>query len=76
MCSGTPPWLNVDDLKETKENHEGAAEKNMKEEDLETNVRESVKNRVRNKKGIDIFGLTFLFKVGPGRHVFLIFMIE
>jgi len=76
MCSGTPPWLNADDLKETKENHEGAAEKNMKEEDLETNVRESVKNRVRNKKGIDIFGLTFLSKVRPGRHVFFIFMIE
>ncbi|KAG5615690.1 hypothetical protein H5410_015514 [Solanum commersonii] len=45
MCSGTPPWLNADDLKETKENHEGAAKKNMKEEDLETNIRESVKNR-------------------------------
>ncbi|KAK6793854.1 hypothetical protein RDI58_007307 [Solanum bulbocastanum] len=28
---GTPPWLNADDLKETKENHERAAEKNMKE---------------------------------------------
>jgi len=75
MCSGTPPWLNADDLKETKENHEGAAEKNMKE-DLETNVRESVKNRVRNKKGIDIFGITFLIKVGPDRHIFLIFLIE
>lgn len=74
MCSVTPPWLNADDLKETKENHEGCVDKKMNEENRETHDRGSVKSRVRNKKGIDIFGITFLFKVDPDRHVFLIFI--
>lgn len=68
--------LNVDDLNETTENQEGGAEKNMKEDDLETNVRGNVKNRVRNRKDIDSYGPTFIFQVGPDRHIIFIFMIE
>ena len=70
MRRGTPPWLNADKLKETKKNHEGGAEKNMKEEDSETN-RENVKTRVRNTKDIDLFGLTFFFKLAQKYKYFL-----
>jgi len=84
MSSGTQPWSNTDGLKEAAEKlkiherkkQEGGAARNMKEEILETKVKERVGNRVRNRKRLVIYGLTFHFKVGPSRHVLWFFLIE